>query len=165
MVPYSIKKRDAIEKTFYDLNQSEVDQLWAEAKYYYDRGDKTILIQKESIELASAIQERHREDNGLKGRIETFIDIPIPKNWYALSDGEKRRYYEEKKYAEPNGSLIRREKICSLEVWHECLLNNNNMSKKQSTEINHILRQMSYLRETSTIFGSYGQQRGFIVKK
>lgn len=36
------------------------------------------------------------------------------------------------------------------------------MTRKNAAEINQVLRQIKGLRTTRTIFGSYGQQRGFL---
>lgn len=51
---------------------------------------KTILTNPESIQIALTLQERHREDNGLKGKIEAFINLQITKDWYSLSNLEKQ---------------------------------------------------------------------------
>lgn len=162
-LPIQLKKSMRTKCPFNDLNQDEIDQIWAEAKYFYERGDKNILMEPESIEMAYALQEQHREDNGLKGRIEAFIAIQIPSNWYSLSNLEKQRYFEEKRYQDMNNTYEKRVKICSWEIWYECLLNKNTMTKKNATEINHVLRQIEGLRETQTTFGNHGQQRGFII--
>lgn len=162
-LPIQLRKTMRTKCPFNDLGQHEIDQIWAEAKYYYERGDKSILMRPESIEIASALQEQHREDNGIKGRIEAFLDIPIPHDWYTWTNNEQQRYFEEKRYKNSSALLEKREKICSLEIWYECFSNKNTMTKKQATEINHILRQIKGLRETRTTFGNHGQQRGFII--
>src|SRR5699024_12360471 len=59
-----------------ELSQSEIDQVWAEAYFYYRNGESNILKSKESLKVAALLQEQHREDSGLKGRIEAFLEIP-----------------------------------------------------------------------------------------
>lgn len=163
-LPIQLMEKQKNKCPFNELVQKEVDQIWAEAKFNYDNGGKTILTNQESIEIALNLQEQHREDNGLKGRIESFLNLEITKDWYSLSNLEKQRYFAEKQYQNESLLLEKRQKICSWEIWYECLMNKNTMTKKQAAEINHILRQIKGLRETRTTFGSHGQQRGFLIK-
>lgn len=164
-LPIQLAKDRRTKCPFTELSQEVVNQIWAEAKVYYDQGAKTILTNPESIQTALALQEQHREDNGLKGKIEAFLKVPITHDWYELSNAEKQRYFQEKLYKNTDQLLEKRGKICSWEIWHECFLNKNTIPKKQSAEINNVLRQIKGMKETRTSFGCHGQQRGFMIMK
>lgn len=146
------------------FTQSVVDQIWAEATYYYYKGVKTFIADKHLVEVAKQMQEHYKEDNGLKGMIEAFLEIPIQASWYDLTITERQIYYKENLYKKLSGPLEKRTKICALEIWRECLNRNNEMSRKDATEINQILRNLDYLKEERSRFGQYGQQRGFTFK-
>lgn len=146
-----------------ELSQSEIDQVWAEAYFYYRNGESNMLKSKESLKVAALLQEQHREDSGLKGRIEAFLEIPILSNWDDLSIEEKREYFERGEYKGKSELLEKRDKICAWEIWNECFLNKQPMTRKNAAEINQVLRQIDDLRATRTVFGSYGQQRGFLI--
>ena len=122
-----------------------------------------MLESKESLKVAALLQEQHREDSGLKGRIEAFLEIPILTNWDDLSIEEKREYFERGEYKGKSELLEKRDKICAWEIWNECFLNKQPMTRKNAAEINQVLRKIDDLRATRTVFGSYGQQRGFLI--
>lgn len=109
------------------------------------------------IETAQKLQEEYKEDSGLKGMIEEFLKIPITDDWYDWSLHHKQQYFEKELYKNSNLNLTLRKKICALEVWKECLQNTRDITKKDSGEINQILRGISYLYENRTKFGHYGQ--------
>ncbi len=94
-----------------ELSQSEIDQVWAEAYFYYRNGESNMLKSKESLKVAALLQEQHREDSGLKGRIEAFLEILILSNWDDLSIEEKREYFERGEYKGNIELLEKRDKI------------------------------------------------------
>ncbi|MCQ6276411.1 virulence-associated protein E [Bacillus sp. V3B] len=163
-LPIEVNHTKRSKSPFEEFTQHEVDQVWAEAVYLYKNGAKTFLDKPELLEAARQLQEYHKEDNGLQGVIETFLNTPILENWYELSIPNRQLYYKYQSYKNPSAPLVARTKVCALEIWRECLIKNTEMSKSAAAEINQILRSLDYLREARTTFGQYGQQRGFIFK-
>lgn len=163
-LPIQVNKTYQTKSPFEDLDQGTINQIWAEAKFYYQRGDKTYFEDPDLIETAQKLQEEYKEDSGLKGMIEEFLKIPITDDWYDWSLYHKQQYFEKELYKNSNLNLTLRKKICALEIWKECLQNTKDITKKDSSEINQILRGISYLYETRTKFGHYGQQRGFLIQ-
>lgn len=165
-LPIEVNKEGRNKNPFEDLDQETVNQFWAEANYFYQRGEKTYLDNPEMIQASQKLQEKHKEDNGREGMIKEFLKTPITEDWYELSPQSKLQYFKEGMYKREKSNLTSRKKICALEIWRECYLKNESeLTKKESGEINQILRSIPYLKETRTIFGHYGQQRGFIIQK
>lgn len=150
---------------FTDFTQENVDQVWAEAFYLYNHGAKSYITNPEIVKTAIQIQQQYKQDNGLKGMIEEFLQIPIFQNWYDMSIEDRKNYYKRELYKIKSDLLVPRKKVCAIEIWREYLQKTNDMTRKDAAEINQILRNLDYLEEKRERFGQYGQQRGFIFKK
>lgn len=73
-----------------DLTEAEVDQLWAEAKKLYEKGEQLYLNAHEA-KLAEEMQIKHAEDDMLTVEIEDFLETKLPPDWdnpevWSLSD-------------------------------------------------------------------------------
>ena len=155
---------------FEDLNKHEIDMIWAEAMYFYKKGEKLILegdIQKQ----ATVQQEKHLEGNSKEGMIKEYLDIKLPKNWYNMDIYERRRYISESEFLRVDNDCILREKVCSVEVWVELFGGDiKNFHRGNAMEINEILRRIDgweSLKEGQgkLRFGKfYGTQRAFLRK-
>lgn len=141
----------------------EVDQIWAEAVMAYRLGEK-LYLPKDVEALAKEQQEAHRESLSKEGIIREFLDKKIPKNWYSL-DLMSRRQFLNGNLKIDGSELVPRWKVCSGEIWQECLGSDiKYMKRVDSMEINNIMRNMpGWKRDKSTQrYGMYGIQRGFL---
>ncbi|WP_244055392.1 virulence-associated E family protein, partial [Staphylococcus argenteus] len=70
--PITTDKNKATKSPFDDLTQDIVQQMFAEAKVYFDDDptDKALLLDKEASETALKVQEEHSEKDALVGEIE-----------------------------------------------------------------------------------------------
>lgn len=142
-----------------DLPQ-EVDQIWAEAKAYWQIGEK-LYMDGELAALAAEAQEDHREVSGLEGLIYDFLKTEVPENWDHMDIQARRMYLNGNTRVEHKRPL---DKVCAMEIWVECLGNPpGRIDKRDSREINAILEHAEgWKRMTSTgRFGPYGIQKGF----
>lgn len=163
-LPVEVKAKQRKFDVYVDFTQDIVNQIWAEATYYYYQGDETFIADKQIADIATQMQENFKEDNGLKGVIEAFLEIPIIGDWYDLTIEQRKMYYKFENYKNTTLPLYKRTKICALEIWRECLQKNHDITRKEATEINQIFRNIEYLEEKRDRFGQYGQQRGFVIK-
>ncbi|WP_369473340.1 VapE domain-containing protein [Secundilactobacillus kimchicus] len=152
------------EKSVWDDLTNEVrDQIWAEAKFLYDNGEKLYLTASEE-QLAVEQQKLHTEVNALEGMIQEFVDIPITGDWYERSADDRRRYIQDFGEDElaPEGS-VRREKVSVMEVWNELLKGDpRNLIPVKAAEIRNILTNMDGWRKANTNKGqsSFGKDYG-----
>lgn len=140
----------------------EVDQVWAEAYFYWTMGEK-LYLSPELEKLARDQQEDHREVSSREGLILDFLDREVPENWYQL-DMQARKLFLAGAPKDENIRLIPREKICAAEIWVECLGGDIRFMKRaDSAEINAIMmNQKGWERNKSARrYGPYGVQRGF----
>lgn len=141
----------------------EVDQIWAEAYLYWRLGEP-LYLSKELEHAAETMQESHREASGKEGIVQEFLDRDIPSNWESMSLMARRQFYSGNLKLPEGETLMRREKVCAMEIWVECLNGEAKyMSRKDSMEINTILASASGWRRNKSKrrYGPHGIQRGF----
>ena len=141
----------------------EVDQMWAEAYLYWRLGEP-LYLSKELEHAAETMQESHREASGKEGIVQEFLDRDIPSNWESMSLMARRQFYSGNLKLPEGETLMRREKVCAMEIWVECLNGEAKyMSRKDSMEINTILASASGWRRNKSKrrYGPHGIQRGF----
>lgn len=63
-----------------DLTQNEVDQIWAEAKYLTEQGEKLYFDDEES-ELAKQSQVEHSAVDERTGLVEKYLERLLPEDW------------------------------------------------------------------------------------
>lgn len=59
--------------TTYDLTDEYIDQVWAEAKFYYDKGE-LLTLDDEMKKIAEAIQFEHMEENPRLDSIKDYLE-------------------------------------------------------------------------------------------
>lgn len=140
----------------------EVDQIWAEAYTYWMLGEP-LYLNKDVEKLAEEMQEHHRENSGKEGLVLEFLEQKVPENWNSFSLTQRRQFWSGNLRG-PDVKLIKREKVCAVEVWTECFSGDPKyMKKSDSREINGILSNLKGWRRNRSKrrYGPYGIQRGF----
>ena len=157
-LPLDVDGDKATKDIWKDLNNYEVDQIWAEAVKFYKAGEKLILSSKAN-ELAKQEQESHTKHNPLEGIINEYLDMPVPDDWYDKDLYDRINYIRNaKKTGKP------RDKVSAIEVWCELLEGDKkDLTIQKSREItNLILKNGEWIRTTTIKTGYlYGRQRGF----
>lgn len=148
--------------------EKERDQIWAEAKALYMKGEKLYLEGKE-LEEAARQQEDHSEESSKTGLILEYLDIFLPENWYELDMYERRNFIEGGEFTDSIEATMLRTKVSVIEIWCELFKGDpKQLTPIQSREINDILRALKdWERSTGVLrFGeAYGTQRAFIRKQ
>ncbi|MBW8383976.1 MAG: virulence-associated E family protein [Youngiibacter sp.] len=144
---------------FRDL-EGEVDQIWAEAYAYWVAGE-SLYLDPEMELIADEMRSSHMERDPLQGQIEEFIDKPIPEDWN-IWGYDRRKLYWQGAIAE-GIKLVKRDRICAVEIWKECFNEYRNMPKFEAQRINGILENLQGWDRAGIIKfgGGYGKQRGF----
>lgn len=141
----------------------EVGQIWAEAYLYWMLGE-TLYLPKELEQAAEVMQESHRELSGKEGIVQEFLERDIPSNWDSLSLMSRRQFNSGNMKLPEGEALVKREKVCAMEIWVECLNGEAKyMGRKDSMEINSILASAPGWRRNKSKrrYGPHGIQRGF----
>ena len=141
----------------------EVGQIWAEAYLYWMLGEP-LYLPKELEQVAEVMQESHRELSGKEGIVQEFLERDIPSNWDSLSLMSRRQFNSGNMKLPEGETLVKREKVCAMEIWVECLNGEAKyMGRKDSMEINSILASAPGWRRNKSKrrYGPHGIQRGF----
>ena len=151
------------QKSIWTDMPGEVDQIWAEAYAYWALGEP-LYLSKEIEAMAMEQQENHRELSGKEGVIQDFLEKPIPSNWDQMAIGQRRQFLSEFIQHDESVELVKRNKVCAVEIWEECYGGEKRyMKRSDSTEINNILLSTKGWKRIKTPrrFGPYGNQKGF----
>lgn len=142
-----------------ELFKSIVDQLWAESKHYYEKGETTFLNPKQEKDFGK-LAEEFIDADPRKGMIEEFLEVKLPVNWRTRKLSEKQEYFRDEEYT--GGSQIRT-RISAMEIHCECYLETiGKFTSAKGREINAILKTMdtwNYIGRQRC--GEYGNQGTF----
>lgn len=151
---------------FTELTPEYIDQVWAEAMFYWSMGE-ALYLTGSIAELALIAQDEHREVSVKEGPIRDFIDREIPLDWTAW-DLSKRRDFWSGNFKSDSIQTVKRDKICALEIWCELFSGSQkDMRNADAREINACLENIEgWTRARSPIrTGLYGHQRGFVRER
>ncbi|PNZ07327.1 virulence-associated protein E [Staphylococcus equorum subsp. linens] len=182
--PVTTNKSKATKSPFEELTQDVVQQMYAEAKTYFDESptEKALLLDKEADATALQMQTEHAEKDALIGEIEDFLERPLPSDYWYLDLDSRRRFahdvvdedyiklYGDGKLIElPNtkpGQYVWRDKVCSLEIWRVMMKRDDQPQPHHTRKIDDALRNTSYCSKEKkrTRFGEgVGRQYGLDV--
>lgn len=139
----------------------EVDQIWAEAVWRWRIGEPLYFEKPEMEDLARAEQEKHREANIKEGVIRSFLEQPIPVNYYSMDLAARRMYWSGGAHGV---ETMPRKKTCAAEIWCEAFGGNILLMKRADTlEINQILENLPDWKRNANVrrYGYCGTQKGF----
>ena len=125
-------------KTWDEITDDEVHQIWAEAKAYYDKGEKLYLNAKLEA-IAREIQESFTEEDPQIGVIEDYLSKLLPENWSELELFERRDWLKGVNN-DKNPGVLKRTTVCAKEIYCEALGQNPDKATIQELRpINDIL--------------------------
>ena len=159
--------KDRKTKNAWDITQDDIDQLWAEAYYYWSNGE-SLVLEGDLEEEALRIQLSHTEGGELVGLIEEYLEMLLPEDWESLDIFDRRDYIRNYGDDDHCGS-VQRERVCALEIWCEVMEGDRkSLQNAKAREITDILQAMRgwnpYTKGTGKArFGRlYGPQRAFV---
>jgi predicted P-loop ATPase len=151
-----------------DMNQAEIDQIWAEAMDIWRQGEK-LYLEPEVEKEAQKVQESHTEQSTKEGMIREYLDMLLPSSWSTMDIGARRRFIHGCDFGEMEKGTVKRERVCAMEIWVELFQGDpKQMTPMQSREINDILRKLEGWKPYSNTNGKlrfgkiYGVQTAFI---
>lgn len=162
--PIDVGVQEPTKSVFNQLN-GEVCQILAEAFMYWQLGEP-LFLSGEAEQAAKEQQEIHRESSAKEGIIREFAERRVPIGWEKKAVSERRLYWSGE-FGKVESETVERDRICAAEVWVECMHGDvKYMKRADSIEINGILANIKgwERHRTSSRFGPYGTQKGFIKK-
>jgi len=150
-------------KSVWDDLPGEVDQIWAEVYVYWMLGEP-LFLPREIEKMAEEMQEDHRETSGKEGMIRDFLEKDVPVDWDSYSMQSRRQYLAGNIRVPDDTIMVKRDKICAIEIWAECLNGDPRyLKRRDTTEINNTMLIIKGWERNKSVrrYGPYGQQRGF----
>ena len=102
----------------WNLEEEELDQIWAEAMAAYNSGE-SLLLSKEAEELAAKEQREAIEEDPRMAQVVEYLEKDLPANWDKLDLDTRRMFLEGDTDYDPE-SLVERETVSNMEIWVEC---------------------------------------------
>jgi putative DNA primase/helicase len=160
--PVDVAVKDTVRSIWRDLNQSEIDQLWAEAVTLYKAGE-SVFLDKDLELQATEIQGDHTELDERTSIVQEFLDKPIPANWYDFSLYEKRSFLQSGPDPLMPADTILRHKISVIEIWTELFGKSQaDMARWQAKEIHNLMRNIEGWEPKRIRTKNDSTQRGYI---
>jgi len=120
--PVQVRLNEPIKSVANDLTPTEVGQIWAEAKYYFEQGEQ-LHLDKEMERIARIEQNVHTEQDARLGIVERFLSMKLPTDWGDMSHYDRRAFFQsldDKDRITPDGTEDR-ERVSALEIYCEAL--------------------------------------------
>lgn len=156
--PIDINSERATKSVKDDLTQEEIDQIWAEAYYLVQNGEKLYFDEEES-EIAKTRQVEHSAVDERRGLVENYLAKLLPSDW------DKKDLYDRRSWLEDplaDAGTCQRDFVCTAEIWCECLgKDKNDMTRYNTKDINSLMASLSdweFISSTKN-FPIYGKQR------
>lgn len=148
-----------VKNLFVDLDEYEIDQIWAEAVNLY-RGGETRYLSKELEEQAYLRQKEHSESDERSGLIQQYLDTLLPENWEEMDLYSRRNFIQGDELSEKG--TVKRDKVSVAEIWCE-LFNKpqSEMTRYNTKDIHAIMKSMEGWKESKNPVNikNYGRQR------
>ena len=158
---WPVKTSDGSRLHSWELDQETVDQIWAETLLYVENGEKLYL--NAAIELLAKQEQLNAlETDEREGVIEDYLDTPLPNTWNGMSLRDRQDFLhgEDSLVGDKQTGEVRRETVCTLEIWCECLYRDRaNLRRSDSNELTAILERLGWKRrEKKERIPLYGMQ-------
>jgi len=114
----------------WDLAETEVPQIWAEAKHYWMQGEK-LYLEGSAAEQAKAEQTTALEADEREGVVREYLDMLLPEDWYDMDLYSRKHYFSSDDPLQPEGK-VKREYVSNMEIWCECFGNDRGKFERQA---------------------------------
>ena len=144
----------------WDLEETEVSQIWAEA-YKMVKDGEPLYLSAELEELAKKEQSAAMETDEREGLVRLYLDTLLPDNWAKMDLFSRRDFLRGDDPTMPKGT-VKRTTVSNMEIWCECFgMPKESLKSPESYGIRSIMSRIEGWERTSETSRSrlYGQQR------
>lgn len=144
-MPILVKRSAGSKSVFSREFDNSIDQIWAEAKYLYTKGEQLILSD-EANEIADIKRSDHTVRDERFGLITEYLETHLPGNWDEMDLMERKLWlkmsHKEKEESDAIGKFTR-DSVCSLEIFCEVLEKDiRDVDRRATKDINEMLRSV-----------------------
>ena len=159
-----VKVKQTEQRKRWNFSKEERDQIWAEARKYYEDGEK-LYLEGDMIEAAEDAQMQAMEEDERKGLVEEYLNTLLPANWDSMDLYERRNWLSEKDGPTAVAGVKERKEVSNLEIWAECFGRNvSDLRPADSYAIAALMSQIEGWKRTGkrTKLPIYGSQRMYL---
>ena len=159
-----VKVKQTEQRKKWNFSKEEKDQIWAEAKQYYEDGEK-LYLEGEMIESAEVAQMKAMEEDERKGLVEEYLNTLLPDNWDKMDLYGRRNWLSEKDGPTALAGVNKRKEVSNVEIWSECFGNQTSALRPQdSNSIAALMTQIDGWKRTEKVkkLPIYGRQRLYL---
>ena len=159
-----VKLKQTEQKRKWHFTQEEKDQIWAEAKKYYEEGEK-LYLEGELLESAEMEQKKAMELDERQGIVEDYLNMLLPERWEKMDLYARRSYINEKDGPTVEKGTVKREYVSNVEIWSECFGRSpSDMKPADSYSIAALMTQIPGWERSKDCRkkGIYGKQRVYV---
>ena len=159
------KKIDVFTDEYVDQVWAEAVHIWKESRAKYGvKSNPDLYLSDEEEAVAKSVREAATEEDTLVGRIQNYLEMPVPDSWERMSVNERIDHLRLYESGLAKGTR-RIERVCTFEVWSVVLGNTRGKpSRVESLEIGEALRKIPGWVSSGAKrarFSVFGQQRFF----
>ncbi|MBC2723235.1 virulence-associated E family protein [Desulfosporosinus sp.] len=147
---------------------TDTDQVWAEAIVRYRTGEE-LFLKGADAQLAFSEQVEAMESDDREGLVRGYLEKLLPENWGSMDLYERRSFLNGGEFSSSTTGTVRRERVCTMEIWCECFGKEAvNLKKADAYELNAILakiegwKRYDENKKGNFKFPIYGSQRGYV---
>ncbi len=156
----------------WEISSDYTEQVWAEALVFYNAGEELMLKGAEA-QIALSMQQEALENDDREGLIREYLEKLLPEDWSKLSLSERRMFLAGDEFATVvRAGVIKRDKVCNIELWAECFGKDPASIKKQdSYELAAIMNKLTGWKRYEgnksgkLSFAAYGPQCAYVREK
>ena len=159
-----VKLRQTEKVKKYGFTPVERDQIWAEAKHYYESGER-LYLEDELIEQAEEVQKEALEDDDRQGMVEEYLAKLLPADWAEMDLYDRRAHLNHWNGIIKRKGTVKREYVSNIEIWSECFGNiPSKMKPRDSYAITALMTKVKGWKRTKQkkYLPLYGQQRVYV---
>ncbi|MDR1240729.1 MAG: virulence-associated E family protein [Oscillospiraceae bacterium] len=107
----------ACEKRGWDISDSDIPQIWAEAKEIWNKGER-LFLDSSLEQMAESAQKDALESDEREGFIREYLERLLPENWNDLDTFQRQQFLRSDEVG-----TVQRQFVCNMEIWCECFEN------------------------------------------
>lgn len=156
-----VKLNQKVQEKTWSFTATERDQIWAEAKHYFEHGEK-LYLQGSMVAAAAEVQRGAMEVDERQGMVEEYLEMLLPDNWDTMDIYARRNYLTERSGPTAAVGTVRRKTVSNAEVWCECFGRNlSDLKPSDSYAIAALMTQIDGWQRTDKVrkCSPYGKQR------
>ncbi len=166
---WPVKVRPGSAKKSWQLTDADIDQIWAETVFLYNKGEK-LYLEGEEADAAVREQTSAMETDEREGLVRAYLNTLLPENWSELSLYERRNYLNGSDFGNSDKTgTVKRSSVSNIEIWCECFGREaSSLKKTDSYEIASIMRKIpewERSKDAPITLPIYGKQRIYVFSE